>query len=227
VTPSQYTRDLVIRQLGVAAERVYACPFGAPNWHQLGRAPNVPRDGYFLSVGTLIARKNVGTLLDAYAALRRRVPGAPRLLLAGGTTPDAGPWLSRLASEPLRGHVEHLGYVADDQRERLYGGARALLMPSLDEGFGVPALEAMSAGVPVIASNRGALPEVIGDGGTLLEPMDVDGFAAAMERIAGDDSWAQAQGAAGLNRARAFTWEATARRLRQAYLDAIARRRRC
>ena len=98
-------------------------------------------------------------------------------------------------------------------------------MPSLDEGFGVPALEAMAAGVPVIASNRGALPEVIGDAGLLLDPADVDGFAAAMERIARDRAWALDRGAAGLTRARSFTWRTTAVRLREAYLDAVARRR--
>ena len=225
VTPSQYTKDLVVSQLGVAAARIHVCPFGAPSWRALGQAPNTPRDGYFLFVGTLLARKNVGALLDAYGALRRRFPSAPRLVLAGAATPDARPWLSRLASEPLRGHVEHLGYVADGQRERLYAGARALLMPSLDEGFGVPALEAMSAGVPVIVSNRGSLPEVVGDGGTLLDPADVNGFADAMERNVRDDAWAAAQGLAGLTRARSFTWEATARRLRRAYLDAVARRK--
>jgi glycosyltransferase involved in cell wall biosynthesis len=225
VTPSQYTKDLVVTRLGVAAERIVVCPFGAPSWRELGRAPNTPRDGYFLFVGTLLARKNVGALLDAYGVLRSRLPSAPRLVLAGAATPDARPWLSRLASEPLRGHVEHLGYVAGGERERLYAGARALLMPSLDEGFGVPALEAMSAGVPVIASNRGSLPEVVGDGGTLLDPADVDGFAAAMERNVRDDAWAAAQGLAGLTRARAFTWDATARRLRRAYLDAVARRK--
>ena len=224
VTPSQYTKDLVVRELAVPAERVNVCPFGAPSWSQLGHAPNTPRDGYFLFVGTLLARKNVGTLLEAYAALRRRLPSAPRLVLAGGATPDAEPWLARLTSEPLRGHVEHLGYVAGHDRERLYAGARALLMPSLDEGFGVPALEAMSAGVPVIASNRGSLPEVVGDGGTLLDPADVDGFAAAMERNVREESWAAAQGLAGLARAKRFTWDATTRRLRQAYLDASARR---
>jgi glycosyltransferase involved in cell wall biosynthesis len=98
-------------------------------------------------------------------------------------------------------------------------------MPSLDEGFGIPALEAMSAGVPVIASNRGSLPEVIGDAGTLLEANDVSGYAAAMERIVRDDEWARDRGRAGLARARAFTWPSTAARLRQAYLDAVARRR--
>ena len=225
VTPSHYTRDLVVSQLGVPAGQVYACPFGAPAWRELGRAPNTPRDGYFLFVGTLLARKNVGTLLDAYAALRGRIANAPRLILAGAATADAGPWLARLTSAPLRGHVEHLGYVGDEARERLYAGARALVMPSLDEGFGIPALEAMSAGVPVIASNRGSLPEVIGSGGTLLDPMDADGFAAAMARIAEDEAWARAQGAAGLERAQAFTWDAAARRLHQAYVDAVARRR--
>jgi glycosyltransferase involved in cell wall biosynthesis len=225
VTSSQYAKSLVVERFGIAGERVYVCPFGAPTWRGLGRAPNVPRDGYLLFVGTLIARKNLGTLLDAYEELLRRIPDAPRLVLAGGTTPDATPWLLRLSAAPLKGRAAHLGYVADDQREPLYAGARALLMPSLDEGFGVPALEAMSAGVPVIASNRGSLPEVVGEGGTLLEPDDVGGFAGAMERIVRDEAWARAQGEAGLTRAKAFTWDATAVRLRQAYVDAVARRR--
>jgi glycosyltransferase involved in cell wall biosynthesis len=77
----------------------------------------------------------------------------------------------------------------------------------------------------VLASNRGALPEVIGDAGTLLDAADVDGFAAAMERIARDRAWALDRGAAGLARAAAFTWRTTALRLREAYLDAVARRR--
>jgi glycosyltransferase involved in cell wall biosynthesis len=223
VTSSFHTRTLVIEQLGVTADRVHVCPFGAPVWRTLGRGPNVPRDGYLLFVGTLLARKNVGTLLDAYMQLIARVPDAPRLVLAGMATADAEPWLARLRRAPLQGRVEHRGYVTD--REPVYAGARALILPSLDEGFGIPALEAMSAGVPVIASNRGSLPEVIGTAGTLLEPEDVDGFAAAMARVIGDTEWAAAQGRAGLERAKAFTWPATATRLRAAYCDALERRR--
>ena len=225
VTPSRYTKDQVVARLGVPPERVYACPFGAPAWRTVGRQPNVPADGYFLFVGTLVPRKNVATLLDAYARLLTTVPDAPRLLIAGAATRDSDPWIQRLHMPPLAGHVDHVGYVDEGQRERLYAGARALIMPSLDEGFGVPALEAMAAGVPVIASNRGALPEVIGSAGTLLEPTDVNGFAAAMARVSGDSAWATDQGAAGLRRAASFTWQSTAVRLREAYLDAVARRR--
>jgi glycosyltransferase involved in cell wall biosynthesis len=222
VTPSFHTRQRVIAQFDIPPERVYACRFGAPTWTALGHAANVPRDGYLLFVGTLVPRKNVGVLLDAYAGLLQRVPSAPRLVMAGVAAPGSDSWLARIAHEPLRGRVEHRGYVAD--RERLYAGARALVMPSLDEGFGVPALEAMSAGVPVIASNRGSLPEVIGSAGTLLDATDADAFADAMERVIRDDDWAQAQGRAGLERAATFTWGATASTLRRAYADAVERR---
>ena len=222
VTSSHYTRQRILDRLGIPAERVYTCPFGAPAWRRLGRAPNTPRDGYLLLVGTLIARKNVGTLLDAYESLIARYPAAPRLVLAGGATPDAAPWLERLTRAPLTGRVVHEGYVED--REALYAGARALVMPSLDEGFGIPALEAMSAGVPVIASNRGSLPEVVGDGGRLFDALDAGSFASAMERVVRDDAWAAALGEAGLARAKAFTWSTSVATLRQAYLDAVARR---
>ena len=80
------------------------------------------------------------------------MPDAPRLVIAGAATPDSAPWMRRLQQAPLAGHVDHVGYVPEGERERLYAGARALVMPSLDEGFGVPALEAMAAGVPVIAA---------------------------------------------------------------------------
>jgi glycosyltransferase involved in cell wall biosynthesis len=225
VTSSEYAKRLVIERFDVPPDRIHVCPFGAPAWNSLGRAPNVPADGYLLFVGTLMARKNINLLLDAYARLLRIIPSPPRLVLAGGVGADGRQSLARISRAPLEGHVDHLGYFARDRREALYAGARALILPSLDEGFGIPALEAMSAGVPVIASNRGSLPEVIGDGGVLLDANDVEGFVAAMERVTRDEAYAAEQGRAGLARARAFSWRSTAERLRQAYVDAAARRR--
>jgi glycosyltransferase involved in cell wall biosynthesis len=120
--------------------------------------------------------------------------------------------------------VRHLGYVAHDDREKLYAGARVLVLPSLDEGFGLPALEAMSAGVPVVASNRGSLPEVVGTGGVLIDPTSAEGLAMAVEALLSNEGVAAHWSAAGLARARDFTWPAAAATLRRAYTDAIARR---
>ena len=225
ITSSEHTRRLLQERLGVDTARIYCCPPGAPTWTRLGREPNVPDDGYILFLGTLEPRKNIGFLLDVFTRLIERTPSPPTLKLAGGATADATAWLERLSRPPLAPHVQYLGYAPHEERERLYAGARALVLPSLDEGFGLPALEAMSAGVPVIAANRGSLPEVIATGGTLLDPTDVEGWASAIERVTSDRPWAAAQGCAGLDRAKSFTWPATATRLHDAYAAAIARRR--
>jgi glycosyltransferase involved in cell wall biosynthesis len=225
ITSTEHGKRLVADRLGVPGERIYVCPAGAPAWERLGREPMVPPGDTVLFLGTLEARKNIGTLLDAYETLLRRSVTPPRLVLAGRATPDATEWLQRIARPPLAGHVTHLGYVAQNERERLYAGARLLVLPSLDEGFGLTALEAMSAGVPVVVSNRGSLPEVVGAAGTFIEPDDVAGLAAAIERLAFDDSAALEHARNGIARARQFTWTRAAATLRQAYADALARRR--
>jgi glycosyltransferase involved in cell wall biosynthesis len=224
VTSTEYGRDLVVSELGAAADRVYVCPPGAPTWHQLGRAPRAIDDGEILFVGTLEPRKNVGALLDAYALLRQRRPAAPPLVLAGRATPHAETWLHRIGEPPLAGHVRHLGYVPAAEREALYARARVLVLPSLNEGFGLTALEAMSAGVPLIASNRGSLPEVTGGAGVLVDPTDVRGIASALERLVADDDAALRVAQAGLSRAAQFTWARAAATLRRAYVEAVTRR---
>ena len=228
ITSSQHTRRLINERLGVELDRIYCCLPGAPSWTTLGRVARAPRDGYILFLGTLEPRKNIPFLLDVFERLIERGSRAhgarPRLRLAGGASSDAREWIDRMSRPPLAPHVEYLGYAPNEGREDLYAGARALVLPSLDEGFGLPALEAMSAGVPVIASNRGALPEIVGGGGTLLDPGDHDAWIEAIERVIADDRWATAQGCAGLERAKAFTWPGTVARLREAYVDAVARR---
>jgi len=222
ITSTQYGRRQIADRLGVAPERIYICPPGAPAWRTLGHAPNVPDEGCILFVGTLEPRKNVGVLLDAYARVLARRP-APPLVLAGRATSAAAEWLARLDRPPLAGHVRHLGYVPDTRREELYRSARVLVMPSLDEGFGLPALEAMSAGVPVIVSSRGSLPEVVGGAGPEIDPADVAALADAIERAVVDDRWAVQAAEAGLARARTFTWAESARTLHRAYEEAVAR----
>lgn len=224
VTPSHHVKRLVGERLDVPGERVFVCSPGPPRWQRLGREPHVPPAGCILFVGTLEPRKNIGTLLDAYARLVTRRPDAPPLVLAGHATTEAGPWLARLGAAPLAGRVHYIGYVPDSQQEDLYARARVLVLPSLDEGFGLPVLAAMSAGIPVIVSRRGALPEVAGPAGTFIEPDDPEALAAAMERSVTDDDWARGRAAAGLEQARTFSWENAAAVLHDAYRAAVKRR---
>jgi glycosyltransferase involved in cell wall biosynthesis len=224
ITSSVHTKRLLSQQLGVMSDRIYVCPPGAPTWHALGRQPNRPSQGYILFLGTLEPRKNLDVLLDAFTTLAQGSRHVPRLVIAGGASPDAQPWLDRISREPLKDHVVYRGYVAHEQREALYAGACALVLPSFDEGFGLPVLEAMSAGVPVVVSNRGSLPEVVGSAGVLLEPDDVAAWATTFEKLASDSQWSTDLACAGLERARAFTWERTAAELRRAYEDAVRRR---
>ena len=215
LVPSQFTAVEVERQLGVAAERIAICPPGAPDW-----APREtpPPDGYILFFSTLEPRKNIGGLLDAYERLRGR---APDLVLAGKATDEARPWLDRIHRPPLAGHVRHIGYVEPADRQTLYAGARLLVMPSFEEGFGIPVLEAMTFGVPVVASARGSLPEVLGDAGPLVNPDEPDEIAGAMARILDDDAFASACAAKGVLRARLFSWNRTARLVYDVYRQAV------
>jgi glycosyltransferase involved in cell wall biosynthesis len=224
IAVSHYTRQQVIERLGVDADHVHVCSSGARAWARLGRAPHVPDGGYVLFIGTLEPRKNLGVLLDAYERLAARGGRVTPLRIAGGTGSGAEAWLARIRSSPLAAHVQYVGYVTDEAREALFAGARTLVLPSLDEGFGLPALEAMAAGIPVVASNAGALPEVVGDAAVLFSPTDPDALAYALARLATDDAWALERAAAGLARARAFTWDTAARALGRAYEAAVARR---
>jgi len=223
VTITEHGRAIVHAELGVPLEHIYVCTPGAPDW-TIRAAASPAAGGYILFVGTLEPRKNIGALLDAFELLLSRRRPVPELLLAGRAAPGSEAWLRRIRQSPLSGRVRHLGYVAEEQRERLYAGARAVVMPSLDEGFGFPALEAMSAGIPVIAANRGSLPEVVGDAGWLVDPTDIEALASAIDAVATDDAAAQRARSAGLARAATFTWDRAAATLHRAYADAIVRR---
>jgi glycosyltransferase involved in cell wall biosynthesis len=121
--------------------------------------------------------------------------------------------------------VDYHGYASDADRQAIYAGARLLVLPSFDEGFGMPVVEAMSLGIPVVASTRGALPEVCGGAALLVDPEDVEGLSQAMERVLFDGGMARRMGEAGLRRAQGFNWARTAELTRTAYERAIEARR--
>jgi glycosyltransferase involved in cell wall biosynthesis len=224
VVNSGDTARAVEVELRVSPSRIVLCRPGLPGWIGQPSARPEPVPGYVLFVGTLEPRKNIGTLLDAWTLLVKRLPGLPKLRLAGAARPEAGTWLARLQVPPLAGMVEYVGYIPDDSRRDVYAGARLLVLPSWHEGFGLPALEAMALGVPVVVSNRGALPEVVGDAGLLVAPDDARGLAAAIESVLLDSQKASAMSARGLVQSAGFTWDAAASRLRAA-LDELPPRR--
>ncbi|HTM25383.1 MAG TPA: glycosyltransferase family 1 protein [Vicinamibacterales bacterium] len=222
VVVSAFGAGEVERRLGVTSDRILICPPGAPAWAPRRTPP--PR-GPILFMGTLEPRKNVGTLLEAYGILLGMLADAPPLWLAGGATPAAAEWLRAIRKPPLAGRVRHLGYIEHDRREALYAQASMLVLPSHLEGFGMPVLEAMTVGVPVIVSNRGALPEVAGDAGPAIAPEDAQGFARAMARYLTDPGAVRAATDQGLTRSRAYSWDASARTLLDGCAGALARRR--
>jgi glycosyltransferase involved in cell wall biosynthesis len=222
ITPSRHTRNEVVRRFGVPPDSIAICPPGVPAWR--GRVNGFDPDGYLLFVGTLEPRKNIGGLISAYAHLLETNADLPPLVLAGSAGAGSEQWLSQIAQPPLAGRIRHLGYVDDCRRQDIFAGARALIVPSFEEGFGMPALEAMSLGIPVIASACGALPELVEDAGLLFDPCDHRSIAAAITTVMTDLAVARSLSARGLARAAAYSWQRTAESIHQVFVEAAAAR---
>ncbi len=221
IVNSHYTARQVENELRVPAARMTVCYPGVPDWPRPPRAAADRRREHVLFLGTLEERKNIGMLLAAYRDLVNRRPDTLPLVLAGGARPEAAPWLEEIRRPPLAGRVRHVGYVAAEQRQDLFESAALLVMPSLHEGFGMPVLEAMSLGVPVVVSDRGALPEVVGEAGLIVDPTNPDALSAAIERMLNDEACAAAAAAKGVRRARTFDWADTAAAVLGAFRRAV------
>jgi len=222
IANSEYTRGLIEARLGIPADRITVCYPGAPAW-RVREEPSKP--GPILHVGTIEPRKNVEALIRAYLALAREHPETPPLVLAGRIASS----VARLAAgdaqgELFRTRVRFAGYVSDAERLQLYRDASMLVIASSDEGFGLPALEALTIGLPVVASRRGSLPEVLGEAGLLVNPDDTVALSGAMLRLLSDEDLRRAQAAKGVSRARHFNWDESAGRLRTAFEHALSRK---
>ena len=171
-----------------------------------------PYDGapYALFVGNVMPHKNLLRLVEAFAAAVRGMSG--RLVIRGwGRPAHVRALQARIATLGIADRVDWRQYAADDELPDLYRRARMLLLPSLSEGFGLTALEAMACGTPVVVSNRSSLPEVVGDAALFVDPEDPTSIATAIRRLFTDDTLAKTHAARGLERARLFSWQKTAR----------------
>lgn len=195
-----------------------------PDNREALRALGVSRP-YFLFVGTLEPRKNLRRLLGAYARLPQALRSACQLVIAGGKGWGGVDVSQLLEQTGLTGQVVVTGYVTDTQLSTLYAHARFLAMPSLYEGFGLPLVEVMSFGVPVVTANISSLPEVAGEAGVLVDPLDESAIANGLSRLLTDETlYAELAGKARANAAR-FTWQAAAQQAMAVFHEAIEVRR--
>lgn len=230
LTDSEASKQDIVRLLGIPAERVRVIYLAADDIYQpvldehrlaaTRRKYGLP-ESYLLYLGGFDQRKNVPTLLKAFVQLAK--DSKAFLVVAGQLperdltfSPDPRPIVQELG---IGERVVFTGWVPEEDKPALYSGARALVFPSLYEGFGLPSLEALACGTPVIASNRGSLPEIVGDGGLLLEPDDVEGLTGAIEKLLKDDTlWGDLR-ERGLAHAARFSWEKTARETLAVYRE--------
>jgi alpha-1,3-rhamnosyl/mannosyltransferase len=231
VTVSEFTKRELSAVFGIDRARVTVIPNGvdvgvfrpvaAEAVDEVRARYGLPA-GYLLSVGTLEPRKNLVRLLHAYAALPQHLKRSHPLVLVGPRGWHDAEIVATLDELQRSGEpVKRLGYVAELDLASLYAGAAAFVFPSLYEGFGLPALEAMASGTPVVASNCGSVREVVGDAALLVEPTDAASITAGLERVLGDAAVAQQLRARGPARAGAFSWRESALRLLSLFEDLV------
>jgi glycosyltransferase involved in cell wall biosynthesis len=225
VTVSEYSRQDCIRQLRIDPSRITA--IHEPVHPMFGRKPPLDsqaairtqglRPGFLLSVGAIDRRKNLSRLVEAYALFRKRAAEPPPLVIAGAPNDDGFSLTGDIASAGLEKHVRILGRVSDEMLVHLYSTAVALVFPSLYEGFGLPVVEAMASGTPVIASRVASIPEVAGDAAILVDPANAEEIAAAIGRLVGDADLRTEMRKKGLVRTGRFTLERQAEDLLELY----------
>ena len=232
ITPSQAVKRDVVQHLGVHEDRVAVTLHGCEARFQpvadeaslravMARYDLPPC--YVLALGNLEPRKNLTTLLQAFARLRQSAEVDPeiQLVLAGARGWLEKPIFRTVRSLGLENVVCFPGFIEDDDLPAVYHGAAVFVFPSLYEGFGLPVIEAMACGVPVISSNTSSMPEVAGGAAVLVDPLDADQMAAAIVRVLGDEALRDSLRQQGIARARQFSWEAAARQTLDLYSSLV------
>jgi glycosyltransferase involved in cell wall biosynthesis len=206
---SAFTKRQVVELLGYPADRIFVVHHGSRPL----AFPSIPRENVVLHVGAIQTRKNVGRLVEAFETM----DASWRLVLAGSMGYGAEGIAARIDASAARDRISVLGYVTPEELAAWYARASIFAFPSLDEGFGMPLLEAMAAGVPILTSTTSALPEVAGDAALLVDPYDTAAIAGALGELSGNESLRLDLAARGKLRAAQFTWERAVRETWEVY----------
>jgi glycosyltransferase involved in cell wall biosynthesis len=227
IAPSEFSRRDLIDTYGVAPERISVTLAAAAEHFRPASSDTVDsvkrrygiKGEYLLAVGSIQPRKNLVRLIRAYSDLHRRRSQAnlPQLVLVGKRAWLYGETLRAVEQSGVAANVIFTNYVPEQDLPALYTGALCFIYPSYFEGFGLPPLEAMGCGAPVITGDRTSLPEVVGDAGVLVNPFDTDAISAAIERVIDDDELRAELRRRGLERAATFSWRETARKTFEVY----------
>jgi alpha-1,3-rhamnosyl/mannosyltransferase len=232
ITVSEHAKSEIVHFLGgrylskisvipEAARPEFAIPCGDAFKEEVRTRFELP-DSYLFTVSTVEPRKNLVTLLDAYARLKQRSGSTcPPLVIVGRKGWNNDDILGYMSE--LEGSVRFPGFVSDEELIALYQMATCLVFPSLYEGFGLPVVEAMMAGCPVITSTTSSLPEVAGDAALLVDPLNADELVAAMQRVLQDENLRSEMSQKGRSWSAHFSWKETARMTRNAYMIAAGR----
>lgn len=229
ITPSESVKREVCEHLGVQAGKVVAIPEAARrSFHQVPRRETVEvrrrlrvEDEFILFVGTVEPRKNLLALVRALEEILRTTPLRPQLVIAGKEGWLTAELYAYLKSSDIQQRVRFTGYVSDSDLRALYSSCSAFVYPSLYEGFGLPLLEAMACGAPVITSRSPSIIETVGDAARLVSPTDFRELAGAMTRVLKDSGERAYLSTNGLSRAAQFSWERAARETLDVYRSAL------
>jgi len=225
ITISQKTREDCIKYLDIPKKDITVTPLGYSNvYHRMENIKEVKKyiktnynlEGYILFVGRVEARKNLTPLIKALYELKKSGLNH-KLVIIGGMGWQHEEVLQEIQRLNLEDEVIFPGYIREEDLVKFYNAADLFVYPSLYEGFGLPPLEAMACGIPVITSNTSSLPEVVGDAGIMVDPLDVDALADSMHRVLTDEALQRKLRDKGIARSREFSWEKTARKTWQVY----------
>lgn len=228
ITVSIHTTYDVLKEMPYAEGKIHPISLGASNLMPAAELSSLELIGvdapYFLFVGTLEPRKNLVGLIEAFSKLPLNIRNSVLLVIVGGKGWGGVDIVAIARKFGVEDHIRVLGYVTDKQLATLYTFARFLAMPSFYEGFGLPLLEAMSRGTPVLTSNCASMPEVAGDAGLLVDPHDVNSISKALEKMLINDTLVRNFQAKTITNAQRFSWDRTSQETFQIFEDAILSR---